>query len=267
MQALEPILEDVLVVGGWAHRLHREHPLASASADAPVQTSDCDIAFGLKSPAPQGLDLQVRFRLAGFDYEHTGTELQESGVFRSRVDPTFTVQLLVPRRGSGTTRAGDPVRTQHVGGVPVEVLRGLDLLEIEPWKAPWVVSSQQRLELSICHPVPFALGKLLLTCVPSRPIQHRAKDLIYILDTTRLFAGREVELLREVPALAERVGRAHRREIRAAHEESLRSESPVLHLALQFLDEMRGGRPRIAADVVRTCRDGLAPALAALGGT
>lgn len=108
MQALEPILEDVLVVGGWAHRLHREHPLADASDEAPVQTSDCDIVFGLKSPAPQGLDLQVRFRLAGFDYEHTGTELQESGVFRSRTDPAFTVQLLVPRRGSGTTRAGDP---------------------------------------------------------------------------------------------------------------------------------------------------------------
>ena len=264
IQALEQILEDVLVVGGWAHRLHRAHPLAGAFDEAPVQTTDCDIAFGLKAPAPQGLDLLLRFGREGFDFEHTGTEFQESGLFRSRADPTFTVQLLVPRRGSGTTRAGEAIRTRHLGGVPVEVLRGLDLLEIEPWRASWAVSSHKRLDLSICHPVPFVLGKLLLTCMPNRAIQHRAKDLIYVLDTIRLFADHEDALLRAVPTLAARVGRTQRREIRAAHEETLRPESEVVQRALPLLDELRGARPRLAAQVVRACREGFAPILEAL---
>jgi len=265
VQALEPILADVLVVGGWAHRLHREHPLALTLDEQPIQTSDCDLAFGLQTPAPPGLDLAACFDRAGFDYIDIGTEFQESGVFRSRNDPTFTVQLLVPRRGSGTTRAGDPIRSRRVGGVPVEVLRGLDLLEVEPWRVAWDVGSRKRVELSVCHPIPFLLAKLVLTCVASRALEDRAKDLIYVLDTIRLFAGREEALLQEVPNLAPRVGPAHRREIHAAHAETLRPESQVVQLAKRFLEEIRGARSRtVSEEVVRTCLAGLHPTFEAL---
>lgn len=105
---------------------------------------------------------------------------------------------------------------------------------------------------------------MLLTCAPSRPIQHRAKDLIYVLDTIRLFSHQTDALLREVPTLAARVGRTQRREVLVAHEETLQPESQIVQLALPFLSEMRGARPRDAAEVVRTCREGLAPILQAL---
>lgn len=264
VQALEPILADALVVGGWAHRLHRQHPLAMELDEEPVQTMDCDVALGLKASAPLGLDLASRFDRAGFDFEHTGTELQESGVFRSRADPTFTVQLLVPRRGSGTTRTGDPIRTRRVGGVPVEVLRGLDLLEIEPWRAAWVVGPESQVDLSVCHPIPFVLAKLVLACVASRALEDRAKDLIYVLDTVRLFDGREEALLREVPSLALRVGPSHRREIQTAHAEILRPESHVAQFAQRLLEEIRGERSQESRNLIQAVRAGLAPALETL---
>ena len=38
--ALEPWLSALAVVGGWAHRLHHQHPLALAPTYMPVRTRD-----------------------------------------------------------------------------------------------------------------------------------------------------------------------------------------------------------------------------------
>jgi hypothetical protein len=34
-----------MVVGGWAHRLHRFHPLANQPGHLPLRTRDTDLAF------------------------------------------------------------------------------------------------------------------------------------------------------------------------------------------------------------------------------
>lgn len=50
VQALHPWLPHVVVVGGWAHRLHRFHALAHPPDYLPLMTRDADIAVGLPSP-------------------------------------------------------------------------------------------------------------------------------------------------------------------------------------------------------------------------
>src|SRR6266478_3248182 len=42
---LSPWLDQVVVIGGWAHRLHRLHPAAQALDYAPLQTLDADVAL------------------------------------------------------------------------------------------------------------------------------------------------------------------------------------------------------------------------------
>jgi len=52
VESLSPWLDQVVVIGGWAHRLHRFHPAAQALDLCPADDSDADVA------------LPTRFRVA-----------------------------------------------------------------------------------------------------------------------------------------------------------------------------------------------------------
>jgi len=86
VESLSPWLDQVVVIGGWAHRLHRFHPAAQALDYAPLQTLDADVA------------LPTRFRVAG----------QE--LYDRQVPPNFAKVILntirrleLPQDFSGTT--------------------------------------------------------------------------------------------------------------------------------------------------------------------
>ena len=49
--ALEPWLDDVVIVGGRAHRLYRLHSAAQELDYPPLITLDTDVAVPLKLPA------------------------------------------------------------------------------------------------------------------------------------------------------------------------------------------------------------------------
>jgi hypothetical protein len=48
--AIRPWLGQLVVVGGWAHRLHRFHPLANPPSHPPLTTRDTDLAFSPDAP-------------------------------------------------------------------------------------------------------------------------------------------------------------------------------------------------------------------------
>ena len=50
VDALEPWLDQVVIIGGWAHRLYRLHPLAQPLDYEPLGTFDTDIAVPLRHP-------------------------------------------------------------------------------------------------------------------------------------------------------------------------------------------------------------------------
>ena len=44
VEALEPWVYQVVIIGGWAHRLYRAHPLAQTLDYEPLGTFDADVA-------------------------------------------------------------------------------------------------------------------------------------------------------------------------------------------------------------------------------
>lgn len=131
--ALDPYLADLVVVGGWAHRLMTEHTTASGSDFAPLMTVDADLA-GHEGVRVRGENLRERLLLAGFREDlkgedrppiceyHLGDEV--SGLY---------VEFLVPERGGGQRRDGTPHHTALLAGAGAQRLRYLDLLLREPW--------------------------------------------------------------------------------------------------------------------------------------
>jgi len=49
--ALAPWLDQVVIVGGWAHKLYRLHPSAQKLDYPPLTTLDADIAVPARLPA------------------------------------------------------------------------------------------------------------------------------------------------------------------------------------------------------------------------
>ena len=50
VDALEPWLDQVVIIGGWAHRLYRLHPLAQPLEYETLGTLDTDVAVPLDLP-------------------------------------------------------------------------------------------------------------------------------------------------------------------------------------------------------------------------
>jgi len=73
VDALEPWLDRVLFIGGWAHRLFRERPEAARLSYPPLRTGDVDVAL---DPRALGRDAGIRERLAasGFREEFLGDD-------------------------------------------------------------------------------------------------------------------------------------------------------------------------------------------------
>lgn len=71
MGALSPWSSQLVVVGGWAHRLHRLHPDAATPTHLPLATLDADIAFAERDRL-EG-NIKGRLLASGFTEQLTGT--------------------------------------------------------------------------------------------------------------------------------------------------------------------------------------------------
>src|SRR6267143_1169915 len=79
--ALEPWLGEVVLIGGWAHRLYRHHPLARRLAYLPLITLDGDVAV---PPKLKGRKLSVRKRLWARIGHRQRTTTMEKGAGSTR---------------------------------------------------------------------------------------------------------------------------------------------------------------------------------------
>jgi len=193
--ALRPWLPHLVIVGGWAHRLHRLHPLASSPAYQPVLTLDADIA--LSPDPPLDGDLGVALRAAGFHPELSGDH--SPPVTRYQLGPSeqgFFVEFLVPLKGSATTRAGRPNATLTTAGVVAQKLRHIEILLLHPWTVRFALEgldpADQSLQVLLAHPVCFIAQRLLIQ--KERSAAKQAQDALYIHDTIDLL-GHQRQLL------------------------------------------------------------------------
>jgi hypothetical protein len=70
IQAIEPWRAHLVLVGGWAHRLYRLHPMANVPSYQPLLTKDTDLAFDNRAPL-EG-DIKSALAEAGFNEQLYG---------------------------------------------------------------------------------------------------------------------------------------------------------------------------------------------------
>lgn len=185
---LAPWAEQLVFVGGWAHRLYRLHTKAAVLPYQPLITLDADVAFAERDR----LEGSIKARLleAGFKEHLTGNHRPPVSQYTLGDESTgFYAEFLTPLIGRPVTREGAPVATLSKAGITAQRLRYLELLLHAPWEVTisndWGISST--VDLRIPNPVSFIIQKLLIH--EDRPREKRAQDILYIHDTLELFGS------------------------------------------------------------------------------
>ena len=196
IDALRPCLDRLVIIGGWAHRLHRNHPLAQALPYAPLMTRDADVALSATGPFPEQ-NLRERLLAYGFHEKFLGDDRPPVTHYYLREDDLgFYVEFVTPLFGGEVKRDKRRDVTTTLAGITAQKLRYLDVLLIEPWLVPIGVAdrSQSLPRVKIANPVAYIAQKLLV-CDKRKP-HERAKDVLYMHDTLELFGGSMPELHR-----------------------------------------------------------------------
>jgi hypothetical protein len=199
VESLRPWLEQVVIIGGWGHRLYRLHPLAGRPPYEPLATLDADVALPRRLKVT-GDEIYQRLATNGFEPEFLGHHKPPAAHYRL-TDPgiEFYAEFLTPLAGSAVTRRGRRKATQRVGGVSSQNLRYVEVLLAAPWsltlsaKNGFPVANEARVQ--IANPVSFLAQKVLIHGRRNR--DERAKDMLYIHDTIETFATRIDELRQE----------------------------------------------------------------------
>ncbi|MGQ0642593.1 MAG: GSU2403 family nucleotidyltransferase fold protein [Gemmatimonadaceae bacterium] len=196
--AVRPWLDELVIVGGWAHQLHRLHPLAATLVHPPLRTRDAALAFAANARLDG--NIAAAWRAAEFTVE-LSTEYTPpvSHYLLGTENGGFYAEFLAPLRGSGVKRSGEPDATIAKAGITAQKLRHLEILLTAPWIINLNRSSEIPVdppsEIRIANAVSFVVHKLLIH--RDRRPDKRPQDILYVHDTLELFGG-ELETLRKL---------------------------------------------------------------------
>ena len=187
VDSLTPWLDQVVIIGGWAHRLYRLHILAQRLDYPPLMTLDADVALpsGLKV---KGQDIHERLIANGFQAEFLGHHKPPATHYRLGTQiSVFYAEFLTPLIGGARARSGKRNATTRIAGVASQRLRHVDLLLRAPWKVALSASDGFPFarQVLVANPVSFLAQKVLVHTKRNR--LERAKDILYIHDTLETF--------------------------------------------------------------------------------
>lgn len=191
IDALHPWLNQVVIIGGWAHRLFRLYPLAQPLSYQPLGTFDTDVALPAQLPVMEE-DIRHRLLENGFREELMGeTRPPVAHYYVAAGDSSFYAEFLTPLLRGEVKRDGKRDATQQIAGVSVQKLRHLELLLTAPWEvviAPFngYLTTQPR-QVHIPNAAAYLAQKILVREKRSRA--DKAKDALYIHDTIETFGG------------------------------------------------------------------------------
>ena len=132
MKALGPYLGELVVIGGWAHRLYELHAMARPLGFQPLTTEDADIAAPVKIQK-QGESIAVLLKSEGFVESFFGEDRPPVSEYRlGDEDGGLYVEFLVPLIGGETGRDGSRAMTAMVAGVTAQKLRYVDITITKP---------------------------------------------------------------------------------------------------------------------------------------
>jgi len=199
MDSLSPWLDQVVIIGGWAHRLYRFHPSAQRLDYPSLSTLDTDVAVPARI-AVQKQDIHERLIANGFREEFLGNNRPPATHYHLGSEKSgFYAEFLTPLTGSAHTRSGRSNATVRIGGVSSQKLRHIEILLNAPWHVELSDTegfpSVQTVRVQIASPVGFMAQKILIH--QKRSPSERAKDILYLHDTLQLFGSRLPELRSE----------------------------------------------------------------------
>jgi hypothetical protein len=239
------------VIGGWAHRLSRLHPLAQPVDFEPLFTQDVDLAIPPKI-LPKEEDRRALLLKAGFN-EHllgqheppvTRYELRDAGLFYAE----FLTPLVGPPKAP----------TKAIAGVTAQPLRYLDILTVEPWSVllvePEFPVGPRAIEVRIANATSYLAQKILI--LGKRSAADRAKDVLYLHDTLITF-GRSLAELKTIwtERISPSILPAARRTLQRASEHLFEGVTDPVREASRIA---RGaGRPLSPDEIASVCRIGL----------
>jgi hypothetical protein len=191
ISALSPWLDQVVIIGGWAHQLYRRHPHALALSYPPLTTLDTDIAVPAKLPIREP-DIRARLLAHGFTEEFLGNDRPPATHYLLSGEPSgFYAEFLTPLYGSEHDRRHRRKATIEGAGITSQSLRYIELLLNHPWSID-LESDGRTVSVPIANPVAFLTQKILIH--KKRERHDRAKDILYMHDTLEVFGGRLPEL-------------------------------------------------------------------------
>lgn len=199
IDTLSPWLGEVTIVGGWAHRLYRLHPLAQELDYEPLATYDTDVALPSHFETS---DEDIRQRLLANDFREELLGDTRPPVAQYHVvsgDSGFYAEFLTPLRGNALRRTGERDATVRIAGVSAQKLRYLEILLQRPWEITIGPGSQYPTTSTRTVRLPNATAFLTQKALihDRRERADRAKDILYIHDTIETFASHLPELREE----------------------------------------------------------------------
>ena len=191
LAALQPWLDQIVIVGGWAHRLYRLHPDAQVLNYPPLTTLDADVALPPTLVAgEQGI--HARLLAFGFEEEFFGETRPPASHYHLVGQTTgFYAEFLTPLAGSEYDRKQKRRAVMEVAGASTQQLRHIELLLDSPWSIH-VEHAEFSGRIRIANPVAYLAQKILIH--RKREREDRAKDILYMRDTLEVFGARLPDL-------------------------------------------------------------------------
>jgi hypothetical protein len=255
VEALNPWLREVVIIGGWAHRLYRLDARSQKLTYPPLTTLDSDIAVPTKVAA-KGMSIRGRLLAAGFQEEFVDEDRPPATHYHLHTHEGFYVEFLTPLVGSEHTRGGQRKATREVGGVSSQQLRYVDILLVKPWRIALSQANgfafKSLKEVQVANPASFIAQKILIQ--RERDRKDRAKDILYIHDTIEALSE-NLSGLREIfeNDVRPRLHARRVRELTGAAEALFGSVSDTIRESAR----MASGRKLSGAALAETCRAGL----------
>jgi hypothetical protein len=185
--ALEPWLDEVVIVGGWAHQLYRLHPEAQQLEYQPLLTLDADVAIPATLPVGKR-DIRERLLAYGFTEEFLSDDHPPATHYCLGGEVSgFYAEFLTPLIGSEYDRNQKRKATTEIAGIASQQLRHIEILLSHPWSVDLKTAT-----VRIANPVTFLVQKILIH--GKREREDRAKDILYMHDTLEVFGARLAEL-------------------------------------------------------------------------
>ncbi|MFN3732057.1 GSU2403 family nucleotidyltransferase fold protein [Comamonas testosteroni] len=184
LTAIHPWRDQLILIGGWCHRLHRLHENALQQDYPVVHTRDTDLLIKERPAAGENILAQLEnlgFRaVMGGDQAPPATHyyLGEEGI-------GFYAEFLLPWKAQR-----NPTPTENIAGVVAQQVKRVDVLMLDPWIVRVGQTDDFKLDVPtdvlVANPLSFLVQKFLIK-QDRRSNDKRAQDLLYVHDTLQLF--------------------------------------------------------------------------------